>query len=73
VLSEGDGLRLLGELVHDKIVPKNAIPVFNNQTSYHLDNDGKIVMDTTIVTIMQVKEVPNATPCSSKRTSKAKA
>jgi hypothetical protein len=67
VMSEGQGLRLLGELVHDKVLPSGVEPVFDNLVGYSIDQDGKVVMDTTVITVMQVKEISDAIPHSRKR------
>lgn len=63
VVSEVDGIRLFEELKHDCVVPNNASPIFDNKTSYSLDENGEVVMSTDIVTIMSIKELPIEKKC----------
>jgi hypothetical protein len=57
VMSEGHALQLFDQLVYDKVVPRDSVPVVDNTVSYHIDSDGCVVMDSTIVTVLLIREV----------------
>ena len=50
-------MQLYDQLVYDGVLPRNSVPVVDNTVSYHIDSDGCVVMDSTIVTVLSVREV----------------
>lgn len=57
VMSETHALLLFDQLVYDHVLPRNSVPVVDNTVSFVLDSDGCVVMDSTIVTVLSVKEL----------------
>ncbi len=57
VMSEGHAMQLYDQLVYDRVLPRNSVPVVDNIVSFILDSDGCVVMDNTIVTVLSVREV----------------
>lgn len=58
-MSEGHALQLFDQLVYDKVVPRDSVPVVDNTVSFSIDSDGCVVMDSTIVTVLLIREVCN--------------
>ncbi len=57
VMSEGHAMQLYDQLVYDHVLPRDTVPVVDNIVSFVLDSDGCVVMDSTIVTVLSVREV----------------
>lgn len=58
-MSESHALQLFDQLKYDKVVPKDSVAVVDNTVSYSIDSDGCVVMDSTIVTVLSIKERNN--------------